>query len=104
MAGQLPVAKGHELSAADRARAQVIEQLMCEGAADLEAARRAFGQDDGWCDDALANLAPMVGDNLVELDRDTVRLSEPAKPLARVAAAAFDTYFQSARARHSVAV
>jgi oxygen-independent coproporphyrinogen-3 oxidase len=104
MAGQLPVAKGHELSAADRARAQVIEQLMCEGAADLEAARRAFGQDDGWCDDALANLAPMVGDNLVELDRDTVRLSEQAKPLARVAAAAFDTYFQSARARHSVAV
>jgi oxygen-independent coproporphyrinogen-3 oxidase len=103
-AGRLPVAKGHELTADDRARAHVIEQLMCQGTADLEAARRAFGQPYGWCDDALSNLAGMVDDALVEVADGTVRLNDAARPLARVAAAAFDRYFQSARARHSVAV
>jgi oxygen-independent coproporphyrinogen-3 oxidase len=104
MAGRLPVAKGHLLTNEDRARAQVIEELMCQGVADLTAAGGAFGQDAGWCDDALDRLDDMVRDRLVKIEGETLRLADQARPLARVAAAAFDTYFQSARARHSVAV
>jgi oxygen-independent coproporphyrinogen-3 oxidase len=103
-AGELPVAKGHVLTDEDRARALVIEQLMCQGAAAFGGAGEAYGMGEGWCADALDNLSDMMRDRLVVIDGDTVRLADEALPLARVAAAAFDSYFQLSKARHSVAV
>ncbi|SEA79394.1 oxygen-independent coproporphyrinogen III oxidase [Rubrimonas cliftonensis] len=101
--GRLPVAKAVALDDDDRARAWVIERLMCDFAADMGEATRRFARPEGWWSDAAAALAPMVADGLATVEGERVALTPRGRPLARVAASAFDAYL-GAGARHSVAV
>jgi len=102
--GALPVARGRALSPDDRLRGHVIERIMCDGAVDLEAAGRRFGQAPDWWDDARPELEEMAADGLLELARGRLRLAPAARPLVRVVAAAFDRYLRRGERRHSVAV
>ncbi|WP_108662837.1 oxygen-independent coproporphyrinogen III oxidase [Acuticoccus kandeliae] len=101
---RLPVAKGVALTGEDRLRGDIIEALMCFGAADLDAATARFGAAPGWADDALAALAPLADDGLVTIEGGRIALTEAGRPLARVVAAAFDAYRAGGAGRHSVAV
>jgi oxygen-independent coproporphyrinogen-3 oxidase len=103
-AGGPPVAKGLALSPDDRARAWVIERLMCDFAVDADEATRRFGRDDGWLSDSFAALSAMAEDGLVDLRGGRVAITDRGRPLARVVAAAFDAWLAESRARHSVAV
>ena len=102
--GELPVAKGHALSAEDALRAEVIEALMCFARADLAAIGARHGAKPGWCADEIAELTAMEADGLLTLEDGVVRMTEAGTPLVRVAAAVFDVYHRSSAARHSVAV
>jgi len=96
---QLATTRGHALSADDRVRRKVIEQLMC----DFEANLAPLGGSSA-CHAELADLAPMFTDGLIELQGDQLRLTEIGKPFCRLAAFAFDTYAVRGLARHSNAV
>jgi len=102
--GELPVARGHRLTADDRLRAEAIERLMCDGRVDTNAVGARHGVSDDWCAEALAELEPLVDDGLVTIDAGIVALTELGQPLLRVVAAAFDAYRAHTPARHSVAV
>jgi oxygen-independent coproporphyrinogen-3 oxidase len=102
--GVPPVAKGAPTDADDRARAWVIERLMCDFAVDLGAARARFAMAPDWCAEAFEELAPLAADGLLTLDGPRVAMTARGRPLVRVAAAAFDAYLPRAAARHSVAV
>ena len=104
MEGRLPVAKGLSFEGQDRLRGWAIERLMCEGAVDLAEAARRFGAPPDWAADALARLAELEADGLVDLTPTRVTLTPRARPLARVAAAAFDADLGRSEARHSLAV
>lgn len=106
-AGRFAIVKGLALSPDDRLRASVIERLMCDLAVDLDAVLRAAPADVRPADDfaaeldALGNLADA---GMVEIERRRVRVTEQGRPFVRLVAAAFDTYLQQNRSRHSVAV
>jgi oxygen-independent coproporphyrinogen-3 oxidase len=102
--GHLPVAKGIALDPEDQLRAWVIERIMCDGGVDTEAAARRFNVAADWASAELASLAPLEDDGILERDRGRITLKPAARPLTRLVASAFDTYFQSGRARHSAAV
>jgi oxygen-independent coproporphyrinogen III oxidase len=91
-AGALPVAKGLALSAEDIWRRAVIERLMCDFAVDLEAIALRFGLSHEDFADDLARLRPLEADGLARLDGTQVYVTAQGRALARVVAAAFDTY------------
>ncbi|MGE0564183.1 MAG: oxygen-independent coproporphyrinogen III oxidase [Pseudolabrys sp.] len=98
-AGHLATKRGLALNGGDRMRGAIIEQLMCNMAADLGAygGREAFEPE-------FARLLPLIDRGLVELSGNTITVTEAGRPYLRLAAAAFDAYLPENRARHSVAV
>jgi oxygen-independent coproporphyrinogen III oxidase len=92
LAGQLAGDRGVTRTEDDRARAHVIERLLCDGEIDVGTAYPP----------ALAALRPYADDGLISLDAGAVRLRLEGWPYARLIAAAFDAHFDGAR--HSRAV
>ncbi|MDU8942096.1 oxygen-independent coproporphyrinogen III oxidase [Ovoidimarina sediminis] len=103
-AGELPVAKGLQLQGEDTLRAAVIERIMCDGAADPDALGRNFGARPGWWADAAERLEDLAADGLVQVGDSGITLTKRGAPLARVVAAAFDSYLPAGTARHSAAL
>jgi oxygen-independent coproporphyrinogen III oxidase len=103
-AGKLPVARGHALRGQDALRANVIERIMCDGSVDLVAAGRTLGFADDWYAEEIPELLRMQQDGLLSFADGRLSLRPEGLPLARVAAAVFDTYLRDSTARHSVAV
>jgi len=102
--GRLATARGIALDADDRLRREVIERLMCDLRVDVAAVLHRHGLGATALDGALAALAPMAADGLVDLAGRTVIVPEGSRPLLRCVAAAFDAYLDPAAGRHAVAV
>lgn len=88
--GQLAVVRGTELTKDDRLRAGIIEQLMCHYRADVGSVE--------------AHLDGLERDGLIRRYGDIVEVTEDARPLVRVVAAAFDAHLQGSTATHAVAL
>jgi oxygen-independent coproporphyrinogen-3 oxidase len=82
----------------------VIEQIMCRGSVDCAAVGRRHGAGEDWAADSLASLEPLIADGIVRVDGDQLELADWARPLARVVAAAFDSYLPTGPGRHAVSV
>jgi oxygen-independent coproporphyrinogen III oxidase len=102
--GRLPVARGIALGDDDRLRRDVIERLMCDLMVDLDAAARHHGRSTSAFADALPALGSLAREGIVDFDGWIVRVTPEARPLARLAAAAFDSWLAAGHGRHSVAV
>lgn len=91
--GRLPVARGMRLDNDDVLRADVIQQLMCHGRIDFRAVERRHAIDFAdYFADALARLAPLRDDGLVELSADGLRATSRGRLLLRIIAMCFDRY------------
>ena len=113
MSGELPVCKGLALSADDRMRGQIIEDLMTNYACDLTQVCKAHGLSIQDLSEAFATLEDLVQDGLVDLelganDNARLKVTTAGRPYVRLAAAAFDAYLAESiaagKARHSAAV
>lgn len=102
--GHLPTARGIALTPEDRLRREVIERLMCDLMVDLETVAQAYGKPASTFADALPALRSLAEDGIVDFDGWIVRVRPEARPLARLAAAAFDSWLAAGSGRHSVAV
>jgi oxygen-independent coproporphyrinogen-3 oxidase len=102
--GRLPIARGIALTPEDRLRRQVIERLMCDLHADLNAICEAFGQPASILDTALSQLAPLMEIGAVTAKQGHVRIRPEWRSAARLVCAAFDTYLKKGTAKHSVSV
>jgi oxygen-independent coproporphyrinogen-3 oxidase len=100
----LATVRGFELSDADRMRALVIERLMCDLSFPAEELRRRFGTAAEPVLKEAEDLIESDGDNLVERDGETFRVTERGRPFVRSIAACFDSYLETGRARHSAGV
>lgn len=103
-AGKLGVVRGVAFTDEDRARAAVIERLMCDFAVDYGTIAQAYLGRLEALDDAAESLQGLVADGVVEVEGRSVAITEQGKPFMRLAAAAFDSYLKAGAARHSVAV
>lgn len=98
-AGDLPVARGVEITPEDALRGAIIESLMTNLGVDLSAIAEAHGQGV-----PQADLAELEAAGIVAREGDVVRVDAQFRPLARLAAAAFDTRLAAGDAKHSVSV
>jgi oxygen-independent coproporphyrinogen-3 oxidase len=103
-AGQLPIARGIALTADDRLRRSVIEQIMCRLEVDLAEEAAQHDSDPAELLDAGSALQAMASDGLVEWGGYRLRVTERGRPFVRSVAAAFDSYLQRGVARHSSTV
>lgn len=103
-AGRLPVERGYAMTADDRLRADVIEQLLCFFDVDLAATATAHGLDPAPLLEDAGALSPMVEAGWVERRDGRLGIVEHATLIARVVASAFDAHLGKGIARHSVAV
>jgi oxygen-independent coproporphyrinogen-3 oxidase len=88
--GRLATVRGYRLSAEDRRRAAVIEQLMCNYTADIS----GLG----------VRLEQLEADGLVRRSGSRIEIADEARPLVRAVAAAFDAYLPNSTDRHVAAV
>lgn len=102
-AGALATTRGRALTSEDRARASVIEAIMCDFAVDLADAARAHGFGPRLFVDDLPKLTSLVEQEFVRLDGWTLEIVRDGPALARIVASAFDAYL-GAGARHSLAL
>lgn len=97
-AGGLATCRGIALSAEDRVRAAIIQDVMCFGEAEL-------GDHDFKPTGPIAEtLRIMADDDLITLEGSRLRVTEGGRPFLRNVAAAFDAYRDSADGRHALAV
>jgi oxygen-independent coproporphyrinogen-3 oxidase len=91
--GRLPVFRGMHLSEDDRLRADLIQQLMCQGEVPVSALERRYAIDFGdYFRDALARLQPMIDDGLVRLEAGRILATSQGRLLLRNIAMCFDRY------------
>lgn len=103
-AGRLPTARGIALSAEDRLRRRVIEELMCGLAVDLDVITADEGSDINGLAAGLERLTPFVADGLTRIEGHRIVVTEEGRPFVRLIAAAFDAYLDRGEKRHSRAV
>ncbi|WP_136634367.1 oxygen-independent coproporphyrinogen III oxidase [Pseudooceanicola onchidii] len=100
--GRFSTARGHAFDGEDRLRARIIEALMCDFRVNSAELIADFGQDA----QVLRGLFDQVNadfEGLLRVDGTGLEIPEPARPLTRMIAQAFDTY-DGALARHSSAI
>ncbi|KAA5803734.1 oxygen-independent coproporphyrinogen III oxidase [Alkalicaulis satelles] len=98
-AGRLPARRGVAVSAQDRLRRAIIEQLMTYLDVDPAALAAAHGLAE-----PEADLSELEAAGIVRRDGARIIVPRAYRPLARLAAAAFDGYLPASAARHSVSV
>ena len=93
--GLLPAERGVIRNAEDRRRGRIIEQLLCDGEAEIAP---LFGPD------LCGRLLPFLERGLATIECGRLRIPDYGRPYARVIASLFDTYRQPAARRFSSAI
>lgn len=101
----LPVQRGLRLNEDDHRRRTVIMRLMCDRRLDFAALSRKIGTcfEVAFATE-LSSLSDLVTDGIIELDPQSLRVTDRGLPLLRVVAMRFDTCTAAPAGRHSQAV
>jgi len=105
-AGRLATARGLLLTAEDRLRRDIIMRLMCDFRLDKREVEARWGHlgvesFDNRFAAALASLAPLADDGLLELDADRIEVTPFGRLLVRNVAMAFDEHLGSKAVAYS---
>lgn len=99
---RLPVARGLALSANDKIRRDVINQLISTLSLDKNAFKQEHGQDfDQYFETAQAGLRQAEADGLVKISADAVVVTETGRLLLRNICMLFDDYLPTSRGQFS---
>jgi oxygen-independent coproporphyrinogen-3 oxidase len=91
--GRLPVFRGMRLDEDDRLRADLIQELMCQGEIPIAALERRYAIDfNVYFAEALDKLSPLVDDGLVRREPGRIRATTRGRLLLRNIAMCFDRY------------
>ena len=91
--GRLPVFRGMHLTEDDELRADLIQQLMCQGEIPVAALERRYGIDFAdYFADAIERLQPLVADQLVRIGSDRISVTPAGRLFLRNIAMCFDAY------------
>jgi oxygen-independent coproporphyrinogen-3 oxidase len=96
--------KGLALTATDRVRSRIIEELMCHLACDIGVLLDEYNHSQESFEQEFEALLPFVADGFVRIDGNRITVDGRGRPYLRLIAATFDQYLANSRARHSVAV
>jgi oxygen-independent coproporphyrinogen-3 oxidase len=91
--GHLPVFRGMTLDEDDLLRADLIQQLMCQGEIPVTALERRYAIDfEAYFADSLARLQPLADDGLVRHEPGRILATTRGRLLLRNIAMCFDRY------------
>jgi oxygen-independent coproporphyrinogen III oxidase len=93
---RLPTRRGHAFVEDDRARAAIIERLMCDFSVNL-------GQDAVKYADELALLRPFALGGIVTMQSNNIAMTQEGRPFVRLVSAAFDRFRSEGSSRFSAA-
>jgi oxygen-independent coproporphyrinogen-3 oxidase len=97
--GRLPVWRGRRLDEDDVLRANVIQQLMCQGYIDIAGIERRHEIDfHAYFADALEKLQRLVEDGLATVDAQRIAATSGGRLLLRIIAMCFDRYLTDSAA------
>jgi len=102
--GGLATAKGYALTDDDRLRAEIIERIMCDFAADLGQICARHGSVAETMLESSIRLQDLISDGVVKLDGTALSVTDDSRFLVRAVAAAFDAHLAGSGQRHSRAV
>ncbi len=102
--GILGTARGCVLSKDDSLRRDIIEQIMCNLGADLDAVAARHDANPAPLRRAIDELAAPIADGLACWDGRCLTVTELGRPFIRTIAAAFDAYHRPAESRHAPAI
>ncbi len=103
--GRPPVWRGMTLAEDDVVRAEVIQQLMCDGRLDIAALEQRFGIEfSRYFAESLQRLQSLAADGLVTVSDSVVAATARGRLLLRNIAMCFDRYLQEPRATHARAI
>jgi oxygen-independent coproporphyrinogen III oxidase len=100
VASGLATARGIALTRDDRLRADIIERVMCENAADLEMLCRRH-RIDAEAFLSTVDLDSLQRDGLVRTDGTRLQVTEAGRPFVRFVCAAFDRHYARIEGRYS---
>ena len=83
--GKLPIKRGYAFKGEDKARKQIIDELMCFLSVDLSGKEQHFARE-------LAELQKPEYQEIVEVNGGKIKVSDKHKMAARVVASVFDEY------------
>ena len=96
--GRLPVFRGMHLSEDDQLRADLIQQLMCQGRVDIDELQARHHIDfHAYFAADLARLQPLVADGLAIESLGQVTVTPRGRLLLRIIAACFDRYLHASQ-------
>ena len=102
--GGIAAVRGYALTEEDRARAFVIERVMCDFGFSFPDVAARFPAFAGVIRAQANAFAASDRDGLCRIEGDRFLLTATGRPFARTVAAVFDAHLASGRGRHSVAV
>jgi oxygen-independent coproporphyrinogen-3 oxidase len=102
--GGLAAVRGYALTEEDRARAFVIEKIMCDFGFSFAALAACHPAFSGIIRAEAVGFAAADRDGLARIEGDRYVLTAAGRPFARTVAAVFDAHLASGRGRHSIAV
>ncbi|WP_313532469.1 oxygen-independent coproporphyrinogen III oxidase [Shinella sp.] len=102
--GGLAAVRGYALTDEDRARAYVIERVMCDFGFSFADVADRFPAFAAVIRGEAKAFAASDRDGLCRIEEGCFRLTTAGRPFARTVAAVFDAHLASGRGRHSVAV
>ncbi|MGB0744396.1 MAG: oxygen-independent coproporphyrinogen III oxidase [Opitutales bacterium] len=104
--GKLPVAKGYEMTAEDKLRADIIMRLMCDLALDYAGMSKKWEINfEAHFAEALSQLDEPAADGLIEFTKAGLRVTERGRLFIRNLAMCFDAYLEpAAEGRYSKTV
>ncbi|MCP4824921.1 MAG: oxygen-independent coproporphyrinogen III oxidase [Shimia sp.] len=100
--GKFSTSRGHTFTDEDRLRGRLIEALMCDFRIDAEEIVDRFDISRAALNEMFSNVMAQFPDVLA-LESNALVIPEPARPLTRMIARAFDAYDMS-KAQHSAAI
>ncbi|WP_457097434.1 oxygen-independent coproporphyrinogen III oxidase [Lysobacter sp. P5_B9] len=93
--GRLPVFRGMRLDEDDQLRADLIQELMCQGEVPVRALERRYGIDFAeYFAQAFDKLRPLAEDGLVRIEPDRIAVTSRGRLLLRNIAMCFDRYLE----------
>lgn len=97
--GRLPVWRGLTLDEDDVLRADVIQQLMCQGRIDMDEIERRHDVDfELYFAEALAKLQPLLADRIAQIEGRRITATSGGRLLLRIIAMCFDRYLTESSA------
>lgn len=99
-----PVTRGLAITAEDRMRAAIIEQIMCNFSADFGQIADQHGFNNAVLVDSLFRLQPLAETGLAIVTGPTVRVPREHRLFLRSVACAFDSHYTGAKSRHAKAI